>query len=167
MNHNLKEQIFECFDIGCINYSEIDFPENSDYTLSDFVKSESFHFDILPSFVKVDPDKGYLQNLVNPEYINENDFKLFDKRELTEYLNKYFQPFIEWDDQCDVPKLLDRILNLTSQTVTEVYLIDKKWFSVDDLRVNEREFEIYDDFLQMIWFNQQRTRLFCCIFFSD
>lgn len=167
MNYNLIKQIFESFDVACINYCEIELPENSNYTLSDFITSTSFHFDILPSFVKENPGKGYLQNLVNPEYIQQSDFKLFDSIGLNDYLSKYFQSFIEWKKECDASKLLNRFFDLTSKNLSDVYLLDKKWFDEGSLKVNEPEFMIYDDFLQMIWFNKQRTKLFSCIIFND
>jgi len=166
MDYNLKEQIFEIFEAGVINYCVIDILKGSRYRLSDFIESKSFFEDILPRVVKENPQEDYLRNLVNPENISVEDFKILSREGVYDYVKKYFQPFIECNKDIDVPKLFGRFSDLTSDTL-EAYILDKKWFTMNDIRINEREYMCFDDYLLILWFNKSRTQLFSLTIYND
>ncbi len=138
-----------------INLTEFSFKFDKDIDNEEiigiFIRSENFTYDSLRDCIRNEPDKSYLKRAFDFHKIKIEDFRKFDKDELSKFLTDFLNDPDWGADKNDFAKLLDKYIAM-HKALDEIdyYIISKSWFNKDDDRLMEPESWVYNYYFLII-----------------
>ena len=131
---------------------KVDNKVDSDEIVDTFIRSNHYSFDSLSNCRKKEPEKPYLKQAFNVDYLKIADFKKSSKEEISQFLIDYLNEANWGDDRNEFAMLLDKYFEIHSQFSLEndFYIISKDWFAQEDERVIEPESYCYTYYFLII-----------------
>ncbi len=135
-----------------------------------FIHSKSFTEDSRRECIKnYTGDGSFLRQLFEIDLVELRDFKTLDKKGIIQFLNN----FDELDDlgekeAVDFDKniffgLKDKFLELSKAAqFNNFYLISKKWFDRNDVRIRQVEYDNFVYYFLIIWTDETNKTLSVC-----
>jgi len=111
----------------------------------------------------------YLRGLFNSKKLSIKDFKLIQDKGIYYYLEGFSDSEEEWGkDKIIFKSLLSKFTDITKDSLSECYLINKEWFNANSNKVKAREFALYDFYFIILWIDKKdNSKLYISEWFSD